>query len=148
MKTEPLASNRKIQKNNSRILDLEHSEFKRLSKMISESLARCAEFNPQEHEAKSLRKSLDPLYVYVQKHAVVAFQREFEPYLMFGIKVTEVNLAEGEIRLEFTHSVERKNVVYKLAFRNHMAPYSEKWPVMAAENGECVIKVKNAFAFV
>ncbi len=148
MKTEPLASNRKIQKNNSRILNLEHSEFKRLSKMVSESLSRCAEFNPQEHEAKALRKSLDPLYTYVQRHAVVAFEREFEPYLMFGIKVTGVDLTEGEIRLEFTHSVERKNVVYKLAFRNHFAPYSEKWPEVASENGECAIKAKNAFAFV
>lgn len=133
--TEPLPSNRKLGKNNSRTIDLNRGEFQRVAKIVAECLLALADFKPEKSQASELRKTYEPLYNVLKKHAEIAFEREFDTFLMFGATVENIDLVNGMLVISFTHTVEKKDTVYKVSIRNHLAPYSQKWSEMMVKHG-------------
>lgn len=131
----PLPSNRKILKNNTKIVDLGRGDFQILARVVSDCLMYTASFRPEEMTAQVMRNTFEPLYTRLQRYAELAFQREFDTILMFGVKVEEIDLISGTIAISFVHNIARNNTRYKITFRNYMAPYATEWSNLLRKHG-------------
>lgn len=149
MKTaEPLPSNRKVPANRNRTVDLTRPEFYKVAKVSADAMLAMANFNPESGKTSKLREDFNPLYGLIKKYAEIAYGHEFDQMLIFGAILEKVDLVNGLISVEFTFSVGKRDIIYHLNFRNHMAPYSIEWPKQVAKNGGRADVALSSFSIV
>jgi len=116
----PLASNRKIMKNNFRTVDISQAESKRLARVISECMSATNSFKLGDPEVSRLRIAFTPLYTMLKEYAELSFQREFDIRLMFEATIKKIDFINGTTDISFVHSTAQLNTTYNITFRNHL----------------------------